>query len=91
MAAVQFHSPTSVTHYFIMQVDGSPVEFSKTWALATSPASRRQGCLTPAEAVQWSLAVAKATANLAGASSCQWVSSTDVPKASVLLGVWEGK
>ena len=85
MAAVQFHSPSSVTHYFAMQVNGAWEEFRLTWALAQSPAQLRQGCLTPAQAVEWSLTQARLRAEEAGASSLHWLNSLDEAIASVLL------
>ncbi len=87
MAAVQFHSPNSVTHYFAMEVNGAREEFRLTWALAQSPAQLRQGCLTPAQAVEWSLTQARMRAEEAGASSLHWVNLYDEPKASVLLNM----
>jgi hypothetical protein len=85
MAAVQFHSPSSVTHYFAMQVNGAWEEFRLTWRLAQTPAQLRQGCLTPAEASEWSLTQARILAEQAGASMLHWLNTRDEAIASVLL------
>ena len=85
MAAVQFHSPSSVTHYFAMQVNGGWEEFRLTWALAQTPAQLRQGCLTPAQAVEWSLTQARDRSEEVGASMLHWLNTRDEAIASVLL------